>query len=56
MTSMTKINDVLDGHVNLAIDCADRLLLNAYVPKLQVTTRTGQRRSYWSRSVISTDF
>ena len=27
---------MLDGHVVLEVDCADRLLLNAYVPKLQV--------------------
>ena len=30
------INDVLDDHVVLEVHCADRLLLNAYVPKLQV--------------------
>ena len=36
MTSVVNINDVLDGHVSLEIDCIDRLLLNAYVPNLQV--------------------
>jgi hypothetical protein len=36
MTSVVNINDVLDGHVSLKIDCIDRLLLNAYVPNLQV--------------------
>ena len=36
MTSPVNINDVLDGHVSLEIDCVDRLLLNAYVPNLQV--------------------
>jgi hypothetical protein len=35
-TSVVNINDVLDGHVSLKIDCVDRLLLNAYVPNLQV--------------------
>ena len=35
-TTPTNINDVLDGHVVLEVHCADRLLLNAYVPKLQV--------------------
>ena len=35
MTSVN-INDVLDGHVALSVDCIDRLYLNAYVPKLQV--------------------
>jgi hypothetical protein len=34
--SVVNINDVLDGHVSLTIDCVDRLLLNAYVPNLQV--------------------
>jgi hypothetical protein len=30
------INDVLEGHVALTVDCVDRLYLNAYVPNLQV--------------------
>jgi hypothetical protein len=30
------INEVLDGHVVLDLDCIDRLYLNAYVPNLQV--------------------
>jgi hypothetical protein len=37
MTSVTNINEVLEGHVGLEVDCVDRLLLNAYVPKLQVS-------------------
>ena len=32
----TNINDVLDGHVTLEVECVDRMLLNAYVPGLQV--------------------
>ena len=36
MTNAVNINEVLDGHVSLEIDCVDRLLLNAYVPNLQV--------------------
>jgi hypothetical protein len=36
MTSVVNINDVLDGHVVLDIECVDRLYLNAYVPNLQV--------------------
>jgi hypothetical protein len=36
MTSCVNINDVLDGHVSLDVECVDRLYLNAYVPKLQV--------------------
>ena len=33
---MTNINEVLDGHVSLEVECIDRLYLNAYVPNLQV--------------------
>jgi hypothetical protein len=33
---VTNINDVLEGHVALEVECVDRLLLNAYVPGLQV--------------------
>lgn len=33
---MTNINEVLDGHVALEVECVDRLYLNAYVPNLQV--------------------
>ncbi|MGH2576805.1 MAG: hypothetical protein ACRDG9_03495 [Actinomycetota bacterium] len=36
MATVTNINDVLDGHVGLEIECVDRLYLNAYVAKLQV--------------------
>jgi hypothetical protein len=35
-TSVVNINDVLDGHVSLEVQCVDRMLLNAYVPTLQV--------------------
>ena len=36
MVSVTNINDVLDGHVGLDLDCIDRLYLNAYVPDMAV--------------------
>jgi len=36
MASVANINDVLEGHVALEVECVDRLLLNAYVPILQV--------------------
>ncbi|TMM05449.1 MAG: hypothetical protein E6G05_04785 [Actinobacteria bacterium] len=36
MASVANINDVLEGHVTLEIECVDRLYLNAYVPNLQV--------------------
>ena len=29
------VNEVLDGHVVLDIECLDRIYLNAYVPILQ---------------------
>jgi hypothetical protein len=35
-TSVVNINDVLEGHVALEVECVDRLYLNAYVPNLQV--------------------
>jgi hypothetical protein len=36
MVSVANINEVLEGHVALEVECVDRLLLNAYVPALQV--------------------
>src|SRR5947209_18909867 len=33
------VNDVLDGHVVLDIECLDRVYLNAYVPKLQTSAQ-----------------
>jgi len=36
MAGATNINDVLDGHVGLEVECVDRLYLNAYMPNLQV--------------------
>jgi hypothetical protein len=36
MASVANINDVLEGHVALEIECVDRLYLNAYLPALQV--------------------
>ena len=36
MVDVVNINDVLDGHALLDLDCLDRIYLNAYVPNLQV--------------------
>jgi hypothetical protein len=36
MACVTNINEVLEGHVKLELECVDRLYLNAYVPVLQV--------------------
>jgi hypothetical protein len=46
VATVTNINDVLDGHVGLEIECVDRLYLNAYVPNLQVG---GQVASFFTR-------
>jgi hypothetical protein len=34
-THVVTVNDVLDGHVGLDIQCLDRIYLNAYIPTLQ---------------------
>ncbi len=36
MAEMVNINDVLDAHVVLDLECLDRVYLNGYVAKLQV--------------------
>jgi hypothetical protein len=36
MANVANINDVLDGHVALEVECVDRIYLNAYVANLQV--------------------
>ena len=36
MASACNVNDLLDGHVSLDLECLDRLYLNGYVPGLQV--------------------
>ncbi len=36
MSSVVNINDVLDGHVGLEVECVDRTLCNACVSGLQV--------------------
>ena len=36
MTAVVNVNEVLDGHIALDLDCLDRIYLNAYVPNLQV--------------------
>jgi hypothetical protein len=36
VAGVVNINDVLDGHVGLTVDCVDRLYLNGYCPILQV--------------------
>jgi hypothetical protein len=36
MSGVVNVNDLLDGHVALDVDCLDRVYLNGYVPGLQV--------------------
>src|SRR6266496_2499054 len=36
MPEALNVNDLLEGHVSLDLECLDRLYLNAYVPNLQV--------------------
>src|SRR5438874_1465849 len=36
MADVVTVNDLLDGHVSLDIECLDRIYLNGYVPNLQV--------------------
>jgi len=36
MDAVVTVNDVLDGHVGLDMECLDRIYLNGYVPNLQV--------------------
>lgn len=38
MGATVTVNDVLDGHVQLDIECLDRIYFNGYVPNLQVLT------------------
>jgi hypothetical protein len=37
MAEPVNVNDLLDGHVALDLECLDRVYLNAYVPNLQVS-------------------
>src|ERR671925_1505229 len=39
MSDVANVNDVLDGHVALDLQCLDRIYLNAYVPKLQTSAQ-----------------
>src|SRR5215210_7789724 len=37
MAEVLTVTGLLDGHVGLDVECLDRLYLNGYVPKLQVS-------------------
>ena len=36
-TRVVTVNDILDGHVGLDLECFDRIYLNGWVPNLQVS-------------------
>ncbi len=36
-TRVVSVNDILDGHVGLDLECFDRIYLNGRVPNLQVS-------------------
>ena len=36
MAGVVNVNELLDGHVIVDLECLDRIYLNAYVPNLQV--------------------
>jgi len=44
--AVVTVNDLLDGHVALDVECLDRIYLNGYVPNLQVA---GQVVSFMTR-------
>jgi hypothetical protein len=46
MAATVTVNDLLDGHVVLDIECLDRIYLNGYVPNLQVA---GQVASFMTQ-------
>lgn len=46
MAAVLTVNELLDGHVELDIECLDRVYLNGYVPNLQVA---GQVVSFMTR-------
>ena len=41
MSEIVTVNDVLDGHTRLDVECLDRIYLNGYVPTLQVGGQVG---------------
>ena len=46
MAEVLTVTGLLDGHVKLDVECLDRLYLNGYVPKLQVS---GQVAGFMTR-------
>jgi hypothetical protein len=38
-SGVINVNEVLDGHVGLELDCLDQIYVNAYVPRMQTAGR-----------------
>ena len=38
MAGTVTVNDVLDGHVGLEVECLDRIYLNGYVRRQSITS------------------
>jgi hypothetical protein len=53
MATPVNVNDVLDGHVVLDVDCLDRMYLNAYVPNLQVGGQIERFCDYLGQPIAS---
>ena len=53
MPAPVNVNDVLDGHVVLDVDCVDRMYLNAYVPNLQVGGQVERFCDYLGQPIAS---
>jgi hypothetical protein len=51
--SMVTVNDVLDGHVSLDLDCLDRLYLHGYLGQLQVGGQVIQFLNHRGFKVLS---
>jgi hypothetical protein len=46
MAATVTVNDLLDGHAALNVQCLDRIYLNCYLPNLQVS---GQVASFMTQ-------
>jgi hypothetical protein len=46
VATVGNVNEILDGHIVLDLECLDRVYLNAYIPKLQVS---GQVVTFFSQ-------
>jgi hypothetical protein len=49
-TRVVGVNDLLEGHVGLDLECFDRIYLNGWVPALQVP---GQVVSFLTEHLVS---